>query len=78
MDHIGIDLLNMNNKWVKFELTNINTFIIRVQFRLINVDTIHTLKRHEHELPPLDRTTCGETMTKHGTAIANHHLGSIT
>ena len=32
MGHIRVDLSNTNNKWVEFELANINTFIIRVGF----------------------------------------------
>ena len=49
MDHINIDLPNTNNKWVEFELTNIDTFIIHVGFGLVNVDTIRTLIRHKHD-----------------------------
>ena len=30
-------------------LANVDTFIIRVGFGLMNVDTIHTLTRHEHD-----------------------------
>ena len=48
MSHIRVDPSNTNNKWVEFELTNVNTFIIRVGFGLANVDTIRTLTRHEH------------------------------
>ena len=44
---------NTNNKWVEFVLMNVDTFIIRIEFELANVDMIHTLTRHEHELPPL-------------------------
>ena len=40
MGHIRVDLPNTNNKWVEFELVNIDTFIIRIRFRLVNVDTI--------------------------------------
>ena len=52
MDHIRIDLPNTNNKWVGFKLANIDTFIIRVKFKLANVNTIHTLTRRtrRHEL----------------------------
>ena len=50
MGHIRIDPLNTNNKWVGFGLANIDTFIIRVGFELTNVNTIHTLTRHEHDL----------------------------
>ena len=39
---------NSNNKWVEFELANVNTYIIRVRFGLMNVDTICTLIRHKH------------------------------
>ena len=49
MSHIRVDLSNMNNKWVGFELANVDTFIIRVGFGLANVDTIRTLTRHEHD-----------------------------
>ena len=49
MGHISIDPPNTNNKWVEFELANIVTLIIRVGFRLANVDTICTLTRHEHD-----------------------------
>ena len=53
MGHIRIDQLNTNNKWVEFELTNIDIFIIRVGFGLMNIDTIHILTRHKHN--PLTR-----------------------
>ena len=53
MDHIRVDPPNTNNKWVEFELANVDTFIIRVGFGLANVDTIRTLTRHEHD--PLTR-----------------------
>ena len=43
----------MNNKWVEFGLANVDTFIIRVGFELVNVDTIRALTRHEHD--PLTR-----------------------
>ena len=43
MSHIHINLSNTNNKWVEFELANINTFIIRIGFGLANVNTVHTL-----------------------------------
>ena len=46
----------MNNKWIEFELTNIDTFIIHIEFSLINVDTIHIHDMnttHRHELSPL-------------------------
>ena len=49
MGHIRIDPPNTNNKWVEFELANVDTFIIRVGFGLANVDTIRTLTRHEHD-----------------------------
>ena len=49
MSHIRVDLPNMNNKWVEFELANVDIFIIRVMFKLANVDTIRTLIRHEHD-----------------------------
>ena len=53
MGHIRVDLHNTNNKWIEFELANIDTFIIRIGFGLANVDTIRTLTRHEHD--PLTR-----------------------
>ena len=53
MSHILVDLSNTNNKWVGFELANVDTFIIHVGFGLANVDTIRTLTRHEHD--PLTR-----------------------
>ena len=43
MSHIRVDLSNTNNKWVEFELANVDTFIIRVVFELTNVNTIHIL-----------------------------------
>ena len=49
MSHICVDLPNTNNKWVGYELANVNTFIICVGFGLTNVDTIRTLIRHEHD-----------------------------
>ena len=49
MGPICVDLPNTNNKWVGFELENVDTFIIRVGFGLANVDTIHTLTRHKHD-----------------------------
>ena len=48
MDHIRVDLLNTNNKWIEFGLVNVDTFIICVGFGLVNVDTILILTRHEH------------------------------
>ena len=53
MGHIRVDHPNTNNKWVEFGLANVDTFIIRVGFGLINVDTIRTLTRHKHN--PLTR-----------------------
>ena len=53
MCHIRVHPPNTNNKWVEFELMNVDTFIIRVGFELTNVDMIHTLTRHEHD--PLTR-----------------------
>ena len=55
MNHIRVDLLNMNNTWVKFEIVNVDTFIIRVRFGLTNVDTIRILTRHKYD--PLTRIT---------------------
>ena len=43
MGHIRVNQPNTNNKWVGFELANVDTFIIRVEFGLTNIDTIHTL-----------------------------------
>ena len=45
MGHIRIDLFNTNNKWVEFELTNVNAFIIHVKFGLTSIDMIHILTR---------------------------------
>ena len=50
MSHIRVDQPNTNNKWVEFEVVNVDTFIIRVEFGLANIDTIRTLTRHEHDL----------------------------
>ena len=55
MSHIRVDPPNTNNKWIGFELANVDTFIIRVGFGLANVDAIHILTRHEHD--PLTRIT---------------------
>ena len=49
MSHICVDLPNMNNKWIEFELANVDTFIIHVRFGLTNVDTIRILTQHEHD-----------------------------
>ena len=49
MSHILVDLPNMNNKLAEFGLVNIDTFIIRIEFRLLNINTIRTLTRHEHD-----------------------------
>ena len=54
MGHIRVYLPNMNNKWVRFGLVNIDTFIIRVGFGLTNIDTICILIQHEHD--PLTRS----------------------
>ena len=40
MSYIRVDLSNTNNKWVGFGLANVDTFIIRVGFELVNVDMI--------------------------------------
>ena len=53
MGHIHVDLSNMDNKWVRLGLVNVDTFIIRVEFGLANIDTIRTLTLHEHD--PLTR-----------------------
>ena len=50
MSHIRIDLPNTNNKWVGFELVNIDMFIFRIGFGLTNIDMIRTLTRHRHDL----------------------------
>ena len=49
MGHIRDNLSDMNNKWIEFRLTNIDTFIIRIEFGLTNVDIIDILTRHEHD-----------------------------
>ena len=49
MGHIRVNLLNTNNKWVRFELANIDTFIIRVGFGFTNIDMIRILTQHEHD-----------------------------
>ena len=36
MDHIRIDLSNINDKWVGFRLANVDTFIIPIEFELTN------------------------------------------
>ena len=50
MGYIRVDLPYTNNKLVGFRLANVDTFIIRVEFGLANVNTIQTLTRHEHDL----------------------------
>ena len=60
MGHIHVDPPNMNNKWVEFGLTNVNMFIIRVGFWLVNVDTICALTRHKHD--PLTRIATPKSM----------------
>ena len=49
MSHIRVDPLNTNNKWIGFELANVDMFIIPVGFGLANVDTIRILTRHKHD-----------------------------
>ena len=49
MGHIRVDLLNTTNKWVEFELTNVDTFIISIRFRLVNINTIRILTRYEYD-----------------------------
>ena len=49
MGYIRVNLPNTNNKWVGFELANVDTFIICIRFGLANVDTIRILTRHEHD-----------------------------
>ena len=39
MGYICVDLPNTNNKWVGFELANVDMFIICVGFGLTNIDT---------------------------------------
>ena len=39
---IFVDLFNMNNKLIGFGLVNVDTFIIRVGFKLTNVDMTRT------------------------------------
>ena len=48
MGHIRVNSSNTNNKWVRFGLANVDTFIIRVGFGLANINTIRTLTQHEH------------------------------
>ena len=50
MGHIRVDLSNTNNKWIEFELANIDKFIIHVGFELENIDTIYILIRYEYDL----------------------------
>ena len=50
MSHIRVNLSDTDNKWIKFGLANINTFIICIEFGLTNVDIINILTRHEHDL----------------------------
>ena len=50
MGHIRVDLPNTNNKWIGFELTNIDKFIIRVGFKSENINTICILTRYEYDL----------------------------
>ena len=49
MDHICIDLPNTNNKWVVFGLANVDTFIICVRFKLVNIDTIRILTLYKYD-----------------------------
>ena len=49
MGYIRVDLPNTNNKWVGLGLANVDTFIIRVGFRLTNIDMIHRSTRHEYD-----------------------------
>ena len=55
MSHICVDPPNTNNKWVEFGLVNVDRFIIRVRFVLVNIDMIRILTRYEHD--PLIRIT---------------------
>ena len=48
MSHICVDLPNTNNKWVEFELMNVDMFIIRIEFELTNIDMIYILTRYKH------------------------------
>ena len=43
MNHIYVDMSNTDNKFIRFRLTNINIFIIRIKFKLININMIHKL-----------------------------------
>ena len=38
MGHIRVDLSNTNNKWVEFELVDIDIFIIHIKFGLTNIN----------------------------------------
>ena len=51
MNHILVDLPNTNDKWIGYELSNVDTFIIHIGFELINIDTIRTIIRHKHDIP---------------------------
>ena len=50
MGHIYIDMPNTDNKWVEFGLANVDIFIIRIGFGLMNINAIHILIRYEYDL----------------------------
>ena len=45
MSHIRVDMSNIKNKLIKFELANIDIFIIHIGFELTNINMINTLTR---------------------------------
>ena len=78
MSHIRVDLSNTTNKWIEFGLANVDMFIIRVGFGLMNIDTIRTLIQHEHD--PLTRIVVWRMAWKDtipkgfANSNANHNL----
>ena len=78
MSHIHNDMLNTNNKWIDFGLTNINTFIIRVEFEfgLANVDTIRTMTQHEHD--PCIRSATPSSIYYHSEGYFRNFFRSLT
>ena len=49
MGYIHIDLPNKNNKWVEFELMNVDIFIIYIRFKLTNVNIIYILIQYKYD-----------------------------
>ena len=80
MGHIRVDLPNTNNKWVGFELVNVDTFIICVGFELANVDTIRTLTRpidmNCHPYKIIDFVICNTKKELDPPAISALHAGN--